>query len=496
MIDNDGVRRWTPRRQALLGALLWSGWVAAARPSWTAALLVLSPLTLVPLGLGLGARPENGPFTPALDRLRLLSGPAAALAALSFTLEPGAAAASLTLPWLVTSMAIGLVGVGRLLSRRRLEATVAVDAGLAYLTVGAAWLTISRAGARPLGFDDRIVELTAVHFHYAGFALPIVAGLVATRLVVPAWVVIGVAATAAGITAGGTAEWLGASLLALAGLATAVLLARHGRCASGLARVLLLVAAAALSTGMCLAMGWAWSSRFGWTYLDLAGMARWHGTLNAIGFGAAGLIGLTLARPGWSATNERVAIRIGRPSSAHLLTLQAEARCQVPTSPVGLLRRPLPTGYRRDQWTRVLPCRFDEAQAAVRSWAGHRAAGMAVTPPPTGLAVGETVALAIPVGPLAVTATARIVDVVDEPGRFGFTYATLPHHPEDGEESFVISVEPDGGVRATIEAVWRAQTFAARCLPPLTRLLQRRAIGRYLDGFGTAREAARPGPTH
>ena len=61
-------------------------------------------------------------------------------------------------------------------------------------------------------FSDAIVQLTAVHFHYAGFALPIVAGYAASYLgrspLVPALVIIGVPATAVGITVGGWLEWL------------------------------------------------------------------------------------------------------------------------------------------------------------------------------------------------------------------------------------------------------------------------------------------------
>lgn len=91
--------------------------------------------------------------------------------------------------------------------------------------------------------------------------------------------------------------------------------------------------------------------------------------------------------------------------------------------------------------------------------------------------------MAIPVGPIAVTATACIIDVIDEPDCYGFTYATLPHHPEDGEESFVITRSADGTAHYTVTAVWRPGIYASRLLPPLTRLLQRRANSRYLTGI-------------
>jgi hypothetical protein len=45
-----------------------------------------------------------------------------------------------------------------------------LHAALVYWPVGCLWLVISRAGVNPLGFSDDIVLLTAVHFHYAGFA--------------------------------------------------------------------------------------------------------------------------------------------------------------------------------------------------------------------------------------------------------------------------------------------------------------------------------------
>lgn len=95
---------------------------------------------------------------------------------------------------------------------------------------------------------------------------------------------------------------------------------------------------------------------------------------------------------------------------------------------------------------------------------------------------GQTLALAIPVGPISVSATCRIIEVIDEPDRFGYVYSTLPHHPEDGEESFILARHDNGHVDFTVTAVWRPSTLATRVCPPVTRFLQNRAISRYLDG--------------
>jgi len=43
------------------------------------------------------------------------------------------------------------------------------------LAVGGAWLVASRLGMRPMGIQEPIVLLTAVHFHYAGFATATIA---------------------------------------------------------------------------------------------------------------------------------------------------------------------------------------------------------------------------------------------------------------------------------------------------------------------------------
>lgn len=149
-----------------------------------------------------------------------------------------------------------------------------------------------------------------------------------------------------------------------------------------------------------------------------------------------------------------------------------------------MLERPVTGDHRRDEWTGPLPHGLDPARSALQRWVGHRTAGIEIADPPP-IAVGETVAMAIPVGPIWATATARIIDVVDEPDRYGFTYTTLPHHPEDGEESFIVARDEHGECRYTISAVWRPATFGARLLPPLTRILQRRAIGHYLSGVAT-----------
>jgi len=100
---------------------------------------------------------------------------AALLLAIAMVVDPGVAAGVLSGPWLVVAVVLAVSRLPGLLSRRRSVAALgdglAADAACAYLAVGATWALISRFGWRPMGFEDRIVLLTAVHFHVAGFVL-------------------------------------------------------------------------------------------------------------------------------------------------------------------------------------------------------------------------------------------------------------------------------------------------------------------------------------
>ncbi len=247
------------------GTVIWLLWALTVRPGWPETVLVFAPLVMVPLALFvvLGWSPpylpaDESDLRAALPRWARLS--AAVAVALSFIPEQGLIASALTVPWLVLALATGVTGAARLLSRRSLDPMAATDFALMFLVVGAGWLTVSRAGANPLGFSDTIVQLTAVHFHYAGLALPIVAGVTSAQTnrswLVAAAVVVGIPFTAAGITTGGVLEWVSATFMALSGLAVAAVLIRYSRqVATGWAKALTGVAAAMLTFGMILALG-------------------------------------------------------------------------------------------------------------------------------------------------------------------------------------------------------------------------------------------------
>ena len=84
------------------------------------------------------------------------------------------------------------------------------------------------------------------------------------------------------------------------------------------------------------------------------------------------------------------------------------------------------------------------------------------------------------VGALALRIPCRVIDVIDELNRRGFSYATLPGHPESGAERFLLERDETGAVRFTVAAVSKPATLLARAGGPLTRATQDAMTRRYL----------------
>lgn len=252
--------------------------------------------------------------------------PAALCLWLAFIQPVGLVAGLLSLPWLLVTALVALLGAGRLwgiwfssplrnfaiqarllLSREHVW-TLAENVGLVYLVVGGGWATLHRFGLRPLGFDPAIVLMTALHFHFAGCALPILAGAAGRAQPGPLnrWAALGVCASvplvAIGITAtqlgwGLWLESLAALVMAASGLGVALAYARlaHQSPYPARARVCWGLAASALTLAMLLAALYALRAYLHLPWLSLPFMWAIHGTANAFGLGFLGLLGWRLA---------------------------------------------------------------------------------------------------------------------------------------------------------------------------------------------------------
>jgi hypothetical protein len=303
---------------AILGALIWILLLATPLPidsslAPIARLLLLAVLTITPLALPLAAPPAPARYARLAHRAAVLTQPlAAALVVVALYQPSGPTAALLAATWLLPTGMAALAGLLRLLARRNARAEeLCIDAGLIYLPVGAVWLLLNRLALNPLGFGDTIVLLTAVHFHYAGFAAPILAGLLGRRIasarprawplfrLVGAGVIAGIALVAAGITLArymplvevAAAHLLAASLLGLAGLALNV---GQPALATRPARALLATSAASLVVTMIFAASYALGQYLGTPIVGIPRMVQVHGWLNAAGFALCGLLAWTI----------------------------------------------------------------------------------------------------------------------------------------------------------------------------------------------------------
>ncbi len=264
---------------------------------------------IVPLGLSvIGPNDQSG---SKLYKLLVYLQPVAALLTLkSFLFEKGVLSAVFASAWFVFNILVALFGLARLTSRRnRPLEELSIDAGLLYLPVAGLWLVIYRLGVQPFGYGEMIILLTAVHFHFAGFATPIIAGMSGRVLagsnypqrVFAAIVVALVAAmplVAAGIT---FSPWLGfaGALLLTAGIVMLAVLTfgwvRHS-ITSGW-RVLLLIGAISSCAAMVLACLYAYSLATKTLIITIPGMALTHGLLNSFGFVTCSLIAWSQIAP-------------------------------------------------------------------------------------------------------------------------------------------------------------------------------------------------------
>lgn len=296
-------------RNAIIGGGIWAALVIAGRispkldRSWIELLFLFATLVIVPLGLHL-TRKLDGPdaqrgIETVVHNAQL---PAAVTTAASFYVASPLLAGGLGIPWPAFAMALAAGRIWRTLRIRsaRFDSWCALAAFL-YLVIGAAWFLASRLGLSPIGFHEPIVLLTAVHFHYAGFAAATLVRALARiprrgafpALLFPAAAasaLAGPAFLAAGFLIGPRVKLVAALLLATGEIALAgCFIGSIREIGENKSRLLLVVSAASVLISMCFAALWAIGEFPRQPFLDLARMAAWHGSLNAFGFTFCGL---------------------------------------------------------------------------------------------------------------------------------------------------------------------------------------------------------------
>jgi YndJ-like protein len=304
-------------RNAIIGGGIWAALAIAGRisakldRSWIELLFLFAPLVIVPLGLHLTKRFDDPRGESEIEKMVYkMQLPAAIAAAISFYADSPAVAVGFGIPWLAFAMALA---AGRIWRTLRIRARRFVDlcalVACFYLAVGACWMLASRLGWHPMGFGEPIVLLTAVHFHYAGFAAAILVRELArlsSRSVIrtlffplaAAGALAGPAVLAAGFVIGPRMKLAAALSVALGEIGLASCFIASIRDVAGTSsRMLLVVSAATVAIAMGFAALWAIGEFPGQPFLDIARMAAWHGSLNAFGFAFCGLLAFSLSSP-------------------------------------------------------------------------------------------------------------------------------------------------------------------------------------------------------
>jgi len=276
-------------------------------------LFLLAPLVIAPLGLRLVAF-APGPASRLLAVAVRIQPVGAVLATIAFILPIGVPAAILASAWLLVCVIAALGALADLMQGRSLHPVqLAPAAAVGFIAFGAVWLVLSRAGIAPLGLSPIVVELTAVHFHFTGFAATLMAALVLISLQRERGTSRQIALTASLLMIAGSpvlaAGWgtpfhvlqvAGAILVAAGVIATAaVLFFRSASLVESMsARVLMRASALAPLVPMVLAVEYSAGHVFGFPTLDIHAMALVHGDLNAFGFSLLGLVAWSIGRSG------------------------------------------------------------------------------------------------------------------------------------------------------------------------------------------------------
>lgn len=293
---------------AVVGGLLAVDALPLVGPSTAALAVVLAVGVVVPLVARLADLPfRDGSRSRWYRGVAVLVPPAAAAAVVSLALPAGTVAAALAVPWLVTTVLLAVYGVQRGLPNTLRPPELAVSVGPCYLPVAGVALLAHRLDATA-GFTATTTLLTVVHFHYAGCALPVFAGLVGREagggrgyrtLLVP--VLVGPGVVGLGIVLSPALESLAAGgfAVAVAGIALYTLAVVPVR--DGAGRALVGLAAASVAVSMGFVVAYLASRSTGVPLVTFGGMLAGHGWLNALGFALAGLLGWRLVDPSASA---------------------------------------------------------------------------------------------------------------------------------------------------------------------------------------------------
>lgn len=204
--------------------------------------------------------------------------------------------------YLVFTLAVAIYGFSRFVQRgfTHLE-EFSIDAGLMYLFMGGIWFFAFEVGI-DTGFSPMLTWLTAIHFHYSSFLLPIFIGF-AGRLYKPksypfftSIILISPLVVAAGIT---FSPWLElvSVLLYIIGIYGFIIIVFKTPFKGLLQKSLVLLSFSALGITIIFSLLYAFGNSFGVFQVSIEFMLKFHGFFNCLVFGLIGVTGWSILTP-------------------------------------------------------------------------------------------------------------------------------------------------------------------------------------------------------
>lgn len=291
------------KRNIYIGIAFYILYLLVQIPSFqiVEAVLLLSVLVFVPTAYFLIHTTKRDGSPLLFHRLIVQFFPVAAgSAVITFLFD----IAWLAFVWWLYGILLALFAVVKCLERgwRPLH-ELAIDSGFMYLSIGGFWMYASVAQLEIMDFSQEIVLLTAVHFHYSSFIIPIVAGLlgrlsVNNRSVFNAMLVIIIVSpltVAVGITYSRVIEWLAVCLYFISLYAYGYFVLTtpfRNRVAKGFVAVSALILLMTITFSLIYAYGRLQNS----FTISIETMVWIHGVTNAFGVVLGALIGWRLEK--------------------------------------------------------------------------------------------------------------------------------------------------------------------------------------------------------
>ncbi|MCG7335912.1 YndJ family protein [Sporosarcina sp. ACRSM] len=286
------------RNFLILYVVLFLGVAYFSVNPWPSLMLTVAQLVYVPIALRLIVKKDDW-FTKCFPFIFIPAYMAVVLLQLTASAKWEILLATVYLSFTVV---VALYGLSRFFNRgfTHME-EFAIDIGLIYLSLGGAWFFAYVVGI-DTGFSPLITWLTAIHFHYSSFLLPLFIGLLG-RIYKPAKyslicliLIVAPMVVAIGITFSKWLELLSV-LLYIIGIGGLIGMAWKAPFAHKLQQWLVRISFSALGVTIIFSLLYALGNGFGLTSVNIDFMLRFHGLLNCVLFALLGILGWSLAIP-------------------------------------------------------------------------------------------------------------------------------------------------------------------------------------------------------